>query len=443
MLSSSTGQLRQRFTENAHRKWFIGLFSITVLSLTFALFLQGPILHPDSASYLYPNPLRPPMYPLLLQINQALFGTNHYHALIFFQLTIGIWAACAFAQTLKKLFALPIWVIAIITIALLIPYGWQKFGNIVLTEALCYPLFLCATRSLLQGLIGKKTRSFFFFLGWTSLLILTRRQFLFLYPVFGVVLVYLFCWDRRSFKVTTIALLSLTFGLSIIATNLLERSYQYSQHGHFSIAPFTGVQLVVAPLYLANDADSELFKTPLEKSVFLTTRQILQDKKISYDTRPNEQAGVFTLSTYTHFYEHYNTICWEALRTALTKHAVVDVYQVDALTLDMATTLIQAHLIDYIALYFANIVFNLGGFYYAFFLGILFLLLIVKLIYNKPAIAPTPLTLTMFLSLLLTFANYSLVALVEPVLKRYSAYTDTIQISLLLVLAVLAIRASV
>ena len=108
-----------------------------------------------------------------------------------------------FVARLRRLFALPAWVLHVSTFCLLLmPYwGPLRVGNKILSEGFAYPLFLLALGHLLTALVQRRSRGFWFFFLFTGRSVLNRPQFLFLYPV-GIAAVGWACvawgqWKRR------------------------------------------------------------------------------------------------------------------------------------------------------------------------------------------------------------------------------------------------------
>ena len=151
--------------------------------------------------------------------------------------------------------------------------------------------------------------------------------------------------------------------------------------------------------------------------------------------------GAFNLNLARHFYEQYNPICWGIVAPVLQKNNISDLYQMDKFTLKMSFVLISAHLKDNIGLYCSNIIANLGGYYFTLFLAVSGLLsLFVLFRRTEVEVRSRNLALCFTLILTLSLANYALVALVEPVLRRYAAYTDTLLISILIIFVAEAFR---
>ncbi len=286
------------------KKVVLNVLSFILLLLTLKLFAailnEGPMIANDTLSYVNCSAFRPFFYPLVLKLNALINGDNNYSNLVLFQNFLGFAAAEFTARKFMHFFDLnriQKWALFIVLLA---PYyiSFHNVGNLILTEAIAYPLFLMAIYFLFEGIINKKTRSLIYFTLLLSLLIFVRRQFLFLYPVYSLLLLYLFRYERRCFRV---GLLVVIFILCGIATNLVERTWQYTHNGHFTTIPFTGLQIVVAPLYVSKDSDSMYFKDDLQKSIFLKVRDVMHQQKLCLDDQKNA-----TLSTEVYFQYLYS-----------------------------------------------------------------------------------------------------------------------------------------
>lgn len=402
------------------------LEGLLLFGIFIALYMQGPILQPDSSGYLNNATIRSPLYPIILNIYRLFF--THFQVLIALQLLFGFTAAYYTASCLRTAFSFPKVVFWVILVILLSPYyGPGLFGNAILTEALCYPLFLLMFSFLIQGLLYQKNKYIIFSMGFVGLLVLTRGQFLFLYPAFAIILGFLFFFTKKQFK---IGLLALSLVILILTANLFERTYQYLYHGKFAQVPFTGVQLVIAPLYLAHADDSKYLKSETQKAFFKDVYAAMLSKKINFPSLDTD--SYFHQAVYHHFYDNYNLICWGTLSSlqGKSKYNLDTPYKIDSFFTEMGLNLILNNLKGFFILYLMNVIFNLGGLYYSLFVLAVTLIAFYCYIKNR-----SPLSMITLVVSLLTAGNYLLVALVEPVLRRYSVYTDVLLISILLIIA--------
>lgn len=421
----------KRFTKTDYFFGGIGFLLFCILCQ------KGPVIYADSIGYINNATIRSPLYPIILNIYSKCFGTNHYQWLVYGQILAGFFASIFTVMKFKNLctyfFPFPKILFYLIILILLFPYyGPLNYGNNILSEAACYPLFLMVFSLLMEGLHTKNTRQMMIAIILSGLLVLTRGQFLFLYPAIAIILGYLLIYERKSFK---IAILIFCFMVTVIGCNLFERTYQYIYHGQFKQVPFTGMQLINAPLYLAKESDVNLFKSETEQTLFTDIWNSMEQKKINFNSLKED--SYFHMMTYTHFYYSYNKICWDSLCPLLGKYKLSSPYQIDPFLTKMALTLIFNNLEGFFILYIMNIVFNLGGIYFL-------LLLTAAMICATYSFVKTrhPLSLAFLLVTLLNAGNYLLIALVEPVLRRYTTYTDGLQISILLIIIMASFHAT-
>jgi hypothetical protein len=392
--------------------FLLAIFGIILLTL-------GVKTQPDSGSYLHNSSVRSMLYPLILKIYILFFKTNFIY-LIFMQILLGILACYNFSKSFADYFNLPYLKFKIFRIVALIlllsPYwGMLKIGNNIMSEAICYPLFLFAINNFISVLINSNYKKFFKFLWFTCLLILARRQFLFIYPVTVVFIIYLF-WLKKFNKSKLISI-TLAFLLSIVVTDLLERSYHYIYHNRFSHVPFTGIQLIVAPMYVAKSQDINLFTNKIEQQIFKEINENIEKNILSQLSEFNRKNCFF----YYHFYNYYNTMHHGIIPAAFSKNNISDPWKLDKIAIKMSLVLIINNLKNYLFLYILNIILNLGGFFFVMLLSFLFLYTLFWQIKFKDNLSLITIAILMF-----SFANYGLVALVETAFNRYTHYTDTI-----------------
>lgn len=404
------------------------------MTLFLSLLNQGVILRSDGYGYLKAIIIRSSLYPSVLSFYHVFFKPGVYQPLVFAQLLLGFYAAGYASKKLQTFFLFDDAIRYTCSLIFLTPYffGDYRFGNTIMSEAITYPLYLIAFSLLLKGLLQHETKAILKFTGILMILMLARRQFLFVYPAFAVILTYFALFKRTKLP---LSLIVGVFLISIIATNLIERSYQYLMHDHFETIPFTGFQLTVAPLYVSKPSDAIHFSDPKVRALFSEIHAKLEKKNATlHSLKPNK---VEVDHFYHHFAGVYNTICWGTVKTTLAEHGISDWYEIDKITLEMAKTLIQLHPKEWFKLYFSSVKFKMGGYYYLFFLSAVLILSFFKSIHSKDK-----LSLSLFVVSLFTFANYTAVALVEPINRRYACYTETMQICMFLICIALLLKHS-
>lgn len=375
----------------------------------------------DSGGYITASINRSPLYPLLIQ--GFSFFDSSLQLLILLQLLLGWVAVHVFLNALQRIFKLDLLLSIIVLIFIALPYYFIFLsvplfvGNVIMTEAICYPLFLLAIAAICHAVQQQQLRFYIYFIILTMLLILTRRQFIFLYPFFGIVWLSLFL-QQSQVKFSKALLLGM-FIISIIATNILEKTYQYIQHDKFTTIPFTGRQLLVLPMFVAKAGDANLFAdNSVQQRVFSDIYAEMTHRRITFADQ-----SLPLLNLYNVFEKHYNTVSHRIIPPAVHKAFGVgfDEYKLDACTVQIALTLIKHNFKDYLKLYAKNIEVNLGQKSFVLFLLLVFAVTFINYIKSRSLIL-----LILLFALILQFGNYMLIALVEPILWRYTIYTNQV-----------------
>ncbi len=391
-------------------------YSFYLIVLVYLLYL-GPIkIGRDSFHYLDNLVIRSPLYPIILDFYTVLFS-NWYHPLIAIKFISALLAVSFLLKILKERFILPDILIFVFSVILLTPYffGDYKFANRLLTEGVCYPLYLISISLFLKFLFARDQKYFLYFLGCLALLILTRRQFLFMYPVILFILGYQFLIFEKKKQILACLVFFIFVALSVEA---IERSYRLIKFDNFSAPPFFGIQFSVAPLYLSQKEDVDLIENLEEKKIFSEFFEKMDSKEVNIKHFRNSKSNNF----YEHFNASYNTIAWGITHKTLSEKDY-SWFEVDKTTKSIAWQLIINDPIKHAKLYFFGIKKMLGGYYLMAFYLMTFFICIISINFKKYGS-----NLLLFLSLLCSFSNYTLISLVETPLMRYSIYTEVIQI---------------
>ncbi len=421
-----TSRISQNKTFSSRLHWF----AILMMGCLFAWLLsKGVVIDVDSPSYITKGFLRSPLYPLLIHLSQGIFGEGVLYPVIALQLFLLGWAAYQLTKQLEKYFEISPVTFYIVLGTLILPFC-IKWGNFLLSQGLAYPLFLFSVSLFFQALFEKKSKPFIYSFIMLTLLILTRRQFMFMYVVFGAGILYF--WMIHHIKLRKIALLCFALLASFIAADLAEKSYHYAVNGHFTTVPHLGMQFIVAPLYLASESDAALFSDPIERAIFTESYKNMQEKCLNA-----ECAFKGSHPPYQHFYLHYNNIGWGVLWPVAIQYTQGNLPKIDELTLKISFKLILNNWQRWVKLYLGNIVNNIGGYYFAFWLCLIFAVSFFSHLKNKDRFS-----IGLFFTILMTFGNYSLIALVEPAMAPYNFYTNTVLFCFLIILIMKYLRKS-
>lgn len=391
------------------------------LFILLALIAQGVKLVPDSGSYGLGSIIRGPLYPLFLKILSWPLAGGLWLALVV-QLILGMSSAVFFARTLKNVFSLSNSGSVLIFSLILFPYvvPMYSFGNTIWSEALSYPLFIYAMGFFYCFLKTKEKKSFYLFLSCVVALVLVRRQFIIFYPFLLIFWTYGIFTKRFPFK--NIQLLGLMVG-SIVLAELISMLYVYGYSGVFAHSPFTWRQLSVAPLYLSQAEDVVLFKDPMLQDLFLEMHSMLVKKGAFYQ-RDLLNIDPQEMLLWGNFYRQYNHIVHQITPQVIMAKGIVDPFQFEFIYQKLSVPLAISHIKEYAMLLIMNISRTLG-FYYGFLIvgvGAFSGIYILRFSESKWAHL-------LFWSSLLNIGNYVAVALAEPVLRRYTMYTDILQLT--------------
>jgi len=413
-------------------KIFIGLTVVIYALICLMIFLKGIVLTNDSDGYIGMSSVRSPVYPLLIKFFFFIGKGNYLVWLLCFQILWGALGVFVFSRFIYSFFKAAYWLVFLLSLGLLAPYFiFGSIANQVMTEAIAYPAFLFAIRHLTEAVFDKRMKPFVIFMLFSVLLILTRGQFLFLYAVTAVVIVYLFIYSKEKSK--RIFRVLIIFISLVILTNLMERTYHYSLYRQFSKVSLTGLQLSAMGFYLSDSEDKNLFKDSLECVFFERVQQRTHYENnwnIHFDKKTVTNSGL------GYYQQVYNKIIWKAVYP----EAVKLVPESDAsndhtswkfihrLTKSVAYQLLKKHKAEFLEIYFKNVIYGIGYKHYSLLFVLSFVVFIIS--YCMKA---CKYSLIYMLMMFICFSNVLLVALVEPASEyRYLIYNDALYMSILI-----------
>jgi hypothetical protein len=397
------------------------------------VFLKGIQTTNDSASYMGMSSMRSPIYPLLIKLFYFIGGNHNQVWLLCFQILFGALGVYIFCSFIHRFFKLEYWLTFLLSLFLLVPYFiFGKIANVVMTEAIAYPLFLITIRFLIESVFNRRMRTFVMYLFCCIPLIMTRGQFLFLYLISVIVIVYflIFLKEKRK-KLGRVILIFLS---CIIFTNLAERTYNYILFHHFNKVSLVGLQLSAAGFYLSDHEDIKLFNDTTEIKLFERVQLITHTQNnwnLTYDKRTIGNSG------FGYYQKVYNDIIWhaaypEAKKLIPENDAFNDLscwIFVNNLTKSVSIKLIRQHWKEFISMYATNVLYGLGYKHNSLlFIISLFVFIVLSFrFHNKYAVLFT-------LLLVLSLINVVLIALVEPTGEyRYLIYNDFLYITLIVI----------
>lgn len=401
------------------------------------LLILGPKQYDDSIGYLTGDDFRSPIYPLAIDLFRLTFGRYFEWPLVAFQLTAGGWALYWFSRRLAKTFELSQRGFALVLALCATPYFGISIqtGNAILSEALAYPIFLLAMGFLIQCIVENKLRPAIHFLLLTTFLVLTRKQFLFL---FVMIVPLLFLLRHAGLRWSRLAALGILVCCLVPLTHFAESANNYIRHGKLSPVSYTGIQLIVGAIYVSKADDAFAIADPGQKHLFEKIHAMASEKALTLDTLDRAQQERIT-NRFQHFLSNYHNLIGIPALVFNDLHGMSGDepgYReaLDKEVMSLAITLIRENPIRYATLYVLNLSYGFGGHGIGDGYGLrgayFFVLQLAALLYLVLAARGDATLLQMrnvaiFLSLV-HWGNVSEVALLEPVLDRYSFYTSTL-----------------
>jgi len=208
---------------------------------------------------------------------------------------------------------------------------------------------------------------------------------------------------------------------------MIQRTYNFYLYGEFETIPFAGPIFLTTQIYLSNPTDIKMFNNKKERELLDKLYKKLIQKKILLSFN-DIQGGLFSYAM--HYKKNYNAILKTILSVTPNKkesHKLSDfspheLIQLNKLTTSIGLKLFSKNYSKHLRLAIANINFAIGGYYFVFTLlvtGCFFIWAYSKTYDRK---------IFVFILIMLTHAsNYALIAIVQPALRRFTFYTDTIQ----------------
>lgn len=252
---------------------------IISLGILFLLLLSSdPILYPDSPRYLNGSLIDPPVYSTIIILMKSLFGS--LNSVIIFQTLIIAFSIIFFTRTFVIHFKLNTNVKIFISILLFLPI--IEFYNNLLTEPISYAFSLLFVSFVVKLIFNFNIQNLIWSSIFTILLLLTRHQFMFIYPI--IFLIYLTIFINKSSKKIFVCLIASFLTIIIVhnflnfANNYIKKdtlkndSLNYEDSGPFY---FTFIDAV----YISKVEDAELFKDQNLREVIKTLIKKMDNRK--------------------------------------------------------------------------------------------------------------------------------------------------------------------
>jgi hypothetical protein len=385
----------------------------------------------DSPSYLDASAHRPPLYPLFLDIVEGLIPGDLHQSLHIVQLALGGFAIWLLSRALHRRFSLDLVVTLTFAMFLALPYyRWQWLGNFVMSEGLAYPLFLISAYFLLEALAAASLRQLVCFFALAIALFLTRKQFLFVFPIGFFAAVYFALraksW-RRFFGAAGLTCVALAFA------SLAALAVSWSKERQL---PLTAIQLIPLPLYML-DGEIPSSLTPEERK-FVTeawsalhaagmTRAAFEESGVLHGNIAHHYASNFSTSVQRVILplasrqllgQDYQREDWRDLEREFSE---AEARQIDGFLLGIWRKLVLAQPLKALAMYADNVVTHIGGS-----MLLLFFCVVAASSTYYALLAGSRVAAFLAACTLLHFANFLFTGMFEPLYPRYGFYTENL-----------------
>lgn len=227
--------------------------------LLLLLYSSDPIMKGDAFRYLHGNLIDPPMYSLIISIMQSLFATLN-SVIVFQTFLIGL-GIIYFTRSMTKIFDINYIIKIIVSFFLFIPI--LQFYKNLLTEPISYAFSLLLVGSVINLIYKFNSRNLFWIIGFVIVLLLSRNQFIILYPVIFLLFLSIFILNKS--KKTLIMLVLSFLSILIIHNSLLSlnkymkqntletKTSLYKKYGPFYF-------IYIDSIYISTANDATLFE---------------------------------------------------------------------------------------------------------------------------------------------------------------------------------------
>jgi hypothetical protein len=269
--------------------------SITAGVLLMLLYSSSPDIYPDTQRFLNGNLHDPPLYSTIIYVMQLIFGS--LNSVIIFQTFFVGFGIIYFSRTVAIHFNLDVIIKSIVALFLFLPV--LKFYNSLITEPVSYAFSLLFVSFAIKLIYNLNIKNIVWISIFVILLLLSRNQFIFLYPVilllyFGILILD---GSKKTFTWFLISLLSIFIIHNVTISSNKHIKKNYFDNKSFSSNKGIFFYAYIDAIYVSDYEDIELFEDQKLKNTLAVIFNELNDKKALikyYDNR-----GHFSLSLKT------------------------------------------------------------------------------------------------------------------------------------------------
>lgn len=381
------------------------------------LISKPPEIWEDTAGYISFASYRPPLYPFFLWLFHGL-GAYQFIAVKWAQAVINLIALLYAGNWMSKRLELPNFLICIILLLTVTSFFLHIQFSIlgIISEAIAFPLFILTFIALVESFSNFEFKNIVMLVIACNLLILTRDQFYYMYPILFLLV---FFGGLKKLPLKKCAAITVVILSSIVANVLIVGIYHHTVNGHFGESSAVGEVFLPPALYLANKDDAQYFKDTNDKEIFLRIEKNLSKENLSYASAPeilNPPLQIRMSSAWYNIkFNRIKSVAIQCLPNNLTPYAASHVF------IDISKTLYTHELMKNFKFYFWRTVSAMGGIWIFLSMSILLFSILYRAITDEkwnPKISQ----IVIFLSLSITIANAGFVSLFSVFDPRYYYY---------------------
>ncbi len=250
---------------------------IAIGVLTLLLFSTDPEIYPDSNRYLTGYIYDPPIYPTLIAIMQSIFGS--LNSVIIFQTLLIGFSIIYFIRTVAIQFNLDFITKIIISIFLFLPI--VQFYRHLLTEPICYAFSLLFVSFVFRLIFNFNYQNLIWSSCFVVFLLLTRNQFMFLYPVILILFICILILNNSKgkswFIISFISIFLIHNTLINLSKNIKQNSFEKTtlSKNNTGVFFFTYIDAI----YISSIEDVELFENKKLKNTLTNIFNEMDERK--------------------------------------------------------------------------------------------------------------------------------------------------------------------
>lgn len=393
--------------------------------MVFFLSTHSPYLELDvDPSYILLGPARPPLYPLFILLFRWA-GSYQFTLIMWLQGIVTFTALLYARQWLRKNLQLPDYLIASIFAIVLMTISLHFQIWYIQSEGLAFPLFIVAFFLLIDCFSHYRIKKIIYLAVVVSLLVLTRLQFYYFYPLFALLCIW-YAWQKLPIKKIMMSV-AILFG-SMLVTIVVDHSYHFIKHGSFSGGSYSGLMLLVQALYLADDEAVNYFNDPVEKQYIQTmlsqrnAQGLNQDAALVIAMKPSYLN--YAYQSYARNYLAIQQIIDDTLGTSVENTINSDsIYKANAIATKLSYTIFRHEWKKNSVFLLWKFIQCMGGVTLFLFFLLILLTSIYKIVVNHIRDIDVSSALVITVTII-TFLNAAIIAVCNPAIPVYFCYSQ-------------------